>query len=140
MATVSCMLASVTHHDRRHRHRVIAAITGVWLVLCGVLGARHEAEVRHCVDGNGNSVHAPKMVGAHTGTGSDLHATDGEPDLDVCAIATSMHQSASAACARPLRFSLHEHQLGATTDVMPAATVARHVYRLAPKTSPPARV
>lgn len=134
------MLASVTHHDRRRRPRVIAAIIGVWLVLCGVLGARHEAEVRHCVDGNGNSVHAPKMVGAHTGTHSDVHATDGEPNLDVCAIAAAMHQSASANCTRPLLHSAHQQQLGATSVIELAAIVTRHVYRLAPKTSPPARV
>ena len=134
------MLSSVAHHDRRRRHRVIAAITALWLVLCGVLGARHEAEVRHCVDGNGDSVHAPKMVGAHTGADSDIHATDGEPDRDVCAIAAAMHQSASADCARPLLHSAHQQQLGANSVIELAAIVTRHVYRLAPKTSPPARV
>lgn len=123
----------------RRRHRVIAAITGLWLVLCGVLGARHEAEVRHCIDHAGNSVHAPKMVGAHTGTDSDVHAIDGDADTDLCTIAAAMHQSASAACTCP-RLPCHREQYAATTHVtVRAATFVRRVYRLAPKTSPPTR-
>jgi hypothetical protein len=132
-------MLAFTHSDRRRRRRVIAALTAVWLVLCGVLGARHEAEVRHCIDRNGNSVHAPKIVGAHSGTDSDVRATDGEADTDLCAIAATMHQSASAACTRPRLPCPREHH-GATTHVAVRGTIAvRRVYRLAPKTSPPTR-
>lgn len=123
--------------ERRHSRRILAAITGLWLLVCVVAGARHEGEVRHCTDRQGNTVHAPKMVGAHTGETSDFHATDGDGDHDVCAIVAALHQASSLATAR-LAIVDRRVDSAHTPLFAPTHAVAEQiVYRLAPKTSPP---
>ena len=121
--------------------RVFAAIACAWLVVFGVLGGRHEANVVHVRDlATGELHHATPLVGAHTGDQSDYHATrDGHADHDACALSSAFHQAArphvATTFARPLR------AIAATDPSCDSRVTARSaaVYRLAPKTSPPAR-
>lgn len=116
---------------------MLAACTGLWLIYCLILGGRHEAEIRHCTDNQGNVVHAPKMVGAHTGSTSDIHATDGDGDHDLCAIAMALHQAG----ATPAGPTVATCGIGATCAELRASSEVspeRGIYRWAPKTSPPA--
>src|SRR6478672_11441816 len=71
--------------------RVIAWVTSLWLVLCGVLGAHHEARAAHFVDGHGLAFHASRMTGEHTASHSDVHSRDAAIDHDACGIASAMH-------------------------------------------------
>jgi hypothetical protein len=107
--------------------------------VCGVLAAHHEASVAHVRDAAGNYVHGTVLAAHHEGHSSDIHGQR-YPDVDVgkCALLSAFHQPASAdvtapavvttACATPV------WHIG--PDAVFAIAVA--VYRLAPKTSPPA--
>ncbi len=120
--------------------RIVAALTALWLVVGGVLAGRHEAEVQHCTDLDGHSVHAPKMVGAHTSDTSDVHALDGAADHDVCAIELALHQAGNAASSNRPAIRAPHVRIVSEIVVEEATRSARPVFRLAPKTSPPARV
>jgi hypothetical protein len=123
------------------RARGVAAITALWLVVCGVLAMRHEASTAHVRDDAGGYVHARTLAGNHAGHDSDIHGQH-NPDAETgdCALLTTFHQAASAHVAAPV--------LVATTASVTTADLARRatapgataVYRLAPKTSPPATV
>jgi hypothetical protein len=121
------------------RVRVIAATTALWLVLCGVLAARHEATVAHVRDAAGGYVHGKALAGHHDGHSSDIHGQR-HPDADAgeCALLTAFHQPASAGVT-----ALAVVPTARATYVRPIApaasfAIAAAVYRLAPKTSPPA--
>lgn len=118
--------------------RLVAAITGLWLVAFGVLGVRHESRVAHFVDvGTGQVFHASAIVGEHTGHHSDVHPSGSAPDLDPCAVAATRHQSTTPALA-PVQLVLLLQAATPPVDRAPRAAVASQlVYRLAPKTSPP---
>lgn len=119
--------------------RAVAAVTAVILILTGWLGAHHEAEVAHVHDAFGQLVHAQRLADHHEpGAAAHLH---GRAD----------HQHAPGACAliaaAPARTSTSP-ELPATTDAAifaeappcrPAVPPSIAAYRLAPKTSPPAR-
>ena len=122
---------------RRHTPRVLASITGLWLVIATVLAARHEAQVIHVVDGSGHSFHASRMVGHHTTEQSDIHASGAAPDHDACELAASLHQAASAACSRPDVVHAGRTTIASAAPTTARSTLAERVYRLAPKTSPP---
>ena len=121
------------------RLRVIAVATAVWFVVCGLLAAHHEATVAHVRDAAGAYVHATVLVGHHAGDTSDIHGQR-QPDANTgkCALLNAFHQPASAdvtapavvtiACATAVRHSALDAVYG----------IAVAVYRLAPKTSPPA--
>ena len=121
------------------RVRVIAATTALWLVLCGVLAARHEATVAHVRDAAGGYVHGKALVGHHDGRNSDIHSQR-HPDADAgeCALLTAFHQPASADVTAPAvvttACATHVRHIASVALVASAAAV----YRLAPKTSPPA--
>lgn len=121
--------------------RAIAAATAVWFVLCGVLAARHEATVAHVRDAAGSYVHGKALAGHHDGRNCDIH-NQRHPDADAgeCALLTAFHQPASASVTAPAvvttACTTQERPIGRAA--FPA--IAAAVYRLAPKTSPPAAV
>jgi hypothetical protein len=121
------------------RTRVVAAFTAVWLVVCGVLASQHEASVLHVRDAAGGYVHGKALDGHHTGKQSDIHGQR-NPDGDTgeCALLTAFHQAASARVTPPA--VVITARATDVQDAPRAATlaVAAAVYRLAPKTSPPA--
>src|SRR3979409_1027797 len=55
------------------RVRVVAATTAVWLIVCGVPAARHEATCAPVRDGAGGYMHARGLIGHHQGNNSDIH-------------------------------------------------------------------
>jgi hypothetical protein len=121
------------------RIRVIAAATAVWFVVCGVLATRHEATVAHVRDAAGAYVHGKALAGHHTGHGSDIHGQR-HPDADAgeCALLNAFHQPASADVTAPavITTACATHAWHIAPNAISAVAVA--VYRLAPKTSPPA--
>jgi hypothetical protein len=118
--------------------RAIAAATALWLVVCGVLAARHEATVAHVRDAAGSYVHGKALVGNHDGHNSDVHRQR-RPDADAgeCALLTALHQPASADVTPPAVVTTaratHVRHIASSA----CSTIAAVVYRFAPKTSPP---
>lgn len=130
--------ASSPQRRARAGARVIAAVTAVWLVVCGVLAAHHEATVRHVRDAAGGYVHGKALSGHHTGHDSDIHGQR-NPDADAgdCALLTALHQPATGGVAAPA-VTLAAHAIRVADPPRTAAVVvAATLYRLAPKTSPP---
>jgi hypothetical protein len=116
--------------------RFLAAIVGLWLVVCGILGQRHASQVAHYTDGRGEVFHASGMVGSHTTESSDIHASGGALDHDACEIAAARHHTGSAHVASPaVSVVVTVHQLPRRATVVVA--IGRLVFRIAPKTSPP---
>jgi hypothetical protein len=117
---------------------LLAAVAGIWLLLAGLLGMRHEARVAHVFDRQtGELRHAHAMVGHHEGDHSDYHGTsDPDSDNDTCAIATALHQSVCVG-STPSIVSAPSVELGSAQLRPIVATITVSVYRLAPKTSPP---
>jgi hypothetical protein len=93
----------VARHGRlQMRMRAIAAVAALWLVLCGVLAARHEATVGHTRDAVGNEVHTAALAGEHRDLNADIHGVlRPDDDTATCTLLNAFHQSASAACAAP---------------------------------------
>ena len=119
--------------------RVLAVVTGLWLVAAGVLGAHHEASVAHVVDARTGAVfHGSAIDGQHTSDQSDIHRSEGTPDHDACALETALHQPASSAVAHPRTAIAPDFRGEAIRPATHAALAARVTYREAPKTSPPA--
>jgi hypothetical protein len=123
------------------RPRGVAAITALWFVVCGALALQHEASTVHVRDRAGGYVHASMLTGHHAGSHSDIHGQrDPEADTGDCALLTAFHQAASAHTSAPVMVAVSGTV--ATHDTPPRETDSRAiaVYRLAPKTSPPAAV
>ena len=120
------------------RSRSVAAITALWLVVCGVLAMQHEAAAAHVLDGAGAYVHANALTGHHTGVDSDIHGQrDPQADSGHCALLNGFHQAARADVTRPA-VGCAWHTIQTLSAPGRARVVARtDVYRLAPKTSPP---
>ncbi len=120
------------------RSRSVAAITALWLVVCGILAMRHEATTAHTLDDTGAYVHATALTVAHTSPDSDIHGQrNPENGSGHCALLTGFHQAGSAEIARPtVGCAPHAN---ATPSTLCVARVAHRttIYRLAPKTSPP---
>jgi hypothetical protein len=118
--------------------RAFAAITIVWFVLGGVLGARHESRVAHFTDAHsGATLHASKMIGNHSGHRPDVH-TSGRATFDhECTIVSAIHQAARPELARVAVALALEVVVPANAPQLRAAIASQLVYRLAPKTSPP---
>jgi hypothetical protein len=120
------------------RSRSVAAITALWLVVCGVLAMRHEASTAHVLDRTGAFVHARELAHRHTGPVSDIHAQrDVDVDSEHCALLTGFHQAASADVARPTVACAALAIEAVRLLPAPRAAARVDVYRLAPKTSPP---
>jgi hypothetical protein len=139
LSVVSAAPASRSPRAARSR-RAVAALAGLWLLVVGTLGLRHEAQVAHVVDPRtGELWHGSALVGTHSGTDSDYHATrDRDSDSDACEICAALHQAATSP-------SSWHVALPATAFVATQLATCAHdvrselVYRLAPKTSPPSR-
>lgn len=120
------------------RSRGVAAITAVWLVVCGVLAMRHEAQVAHVRDRVGAYVHARALVGHHAGHDADIHGQR-NPDADVreCGILTAAHQPVSAHVTTPAVVTTARATRLQDTPRAAIPAIAVAIWRLAPKTSPP---
>ena len=119
--------------------RTLATVVAVWFVVGGLLGSRHEAVVGHHVDARtGAAVHAPGVVGHHTGDRSDIHrsrtAAEGESD---CAIVAALHAAASADVAGPALTLALADPARAPSIASAVARAPAEILRFAPKTSPP---
>jgi len=118
--------------------RVVAAFTAVWLVVCSVLAAHHEATITHVRDGAGRYVHGKALAGHHQDHDSDIQGQR-HPDADAgeCALLTAFQQAASADVTTPAVVTTA--RATQAQDLVPAASpaLAAAVYCLAPKTSPP---
>jgi hypothetical protein len=121
--------------------QVFAAVVSLWLVVCAITGARHAALVGHVVDrATGAIVHGTRLASAHAAPQSDVHAPRdrGDDHGDACELATALHQPARAAATPPLS-ALAARWIELAPVTCDRTAVASHdVYRLAPKTSPPA--
>jgi hypothetical protein len=111
-------------------------------VLAGVLGTRHEANVSHVVDPVTGEIHhaSAHQLGRHTSEQSDFHPVSSQDaEVDVCPISAALHQAADTTVARATIVAPQPvAQLAALAPPLTTTTV--DVYRLAPKTSPPALV
>jgi hypothetical protein len=118
--------------------RLVAAVTGLWLLAFGVLGARHESRVAHYADGQTGQVHHGWRSDCRNRTGqSHIHSAKAENDHGVCEIATVLHQAARPSASPPVVMpALATAGVELATAHAVGHTVDR-VYRLAPKTSPP---
>jgi hypothetical protein len=123
------------------RPRGVAAITALWFVVCGVLALQHEASTVHVRDRAGGYVHASMLTGHHAGSDSDIHGQrDPEANTGDCALLIAFHQAASAHTGAPVLAAVSGALETHETPRRPSARGATAVYRLAPKTSPPAAV
>jgi len=123
------------------RPRGVAAITALFFVVCSVLAMRHEATTAHARTEAGGYVHVRELAGRHVGHDSDIHAQrDPESDGGDCALLTTFHQAVSAhISAAALVLTTHAWSF-VDSPAPHAESVAIAIYRLAPKTSPPATV
>ena len=109
----------------------------IWLVVAGLLGARHEAEIAHVVDHHtGLVVHAPALSGHHGIGESDIHGqADPRGDHDACALVAALHQAVRAVFVQPLALAVS--RVAVLVAPRTPAFVVVDIYLLAPKTSPP---
>jgi hypothetical protein len=121
------------------RSRSVAAITAWLFFACGLLAMRHEAATPHVRDRAGGFVHAAGLTGHHAGHHSDIHGQrDPDAGTGECAVLTASHQAASAEIAAPvIAFAVGASSAPEALHVLDVTTITA-VYRLAPKTSPPA--
>jgi len=123
---------------RRFSRRLVASMLGISLVLCMVLGARHEAQAGHWTDRTGQLRHAVALATTVVSDQPSAHRATTTPDLDPCELAAARHAPTSAEVAQP-ELALHiQVALVAITSTAANVVETRVVYRLAPKTSPPA--
>ena len=122
----------------RLRPAAIAVVTLLGLVLGHVSAWAHDGAVRHVVCAqHGELVDAPELTRA-VATGSWLVGVSGDAHDDHCAIANGIRQELAAAAT-------HAYLPLALLSVPPtrAPRLSQHAraldFRLAPKTSPPAR-
>jgi len=117
--------------------RSLAAATAFWLVLAGILGMWHEAHVVHVVDPHTGEVRHAERLAGHTSTDSDYHGAGDRDNDDECAIATALHQAARSVAAPRIARAPHVALRSPSARTLAVAIATAHVYRLAPKTSPP---
>lgn len=123
------------------RPRGVAAITALWFVVCGVLAMQHEASTAHVRNRAGGFVHAAMLTGHHSGHDSDVHGQrDPDADNGDCALLTTFHQAASAHTSAPTLVAVSDTIAANDSPRRAVAARTAAVYRLAPKTSPPATV
>lgn len=122
----------------RLARRALATAIAAWFVVGVVLGARHEALVGHHVDARtGVAIHAPGVVGEHTGDHSDVHRSRSiADDGGGCAIVAALHAAACEARARGVVHAVDDVVIVAFAGVARTCSSA-NLLRFAPKTSPP---
>jgi hypothetical protein len=118
-----------------------SAIIALLFVACGLLARSHEASTLHARASTGVDVHASALTGQHSGHHADIHGQR-SPDArgEACAVLTVLHQPASADVAAPAIAAdvRSEHAHASSRADVSRSVLA--IYRLAPKTSPPAAV
>jgi hypothetical protein len=132
------VVVRATRLQERRSRRAVAALSAALLLVIGLLGARHEAEVAHVRDGKGNFVHAQKLADHHeAGPAAHLHSRAEHRHAGDCELLAFLH--APAVSATPVA-AIAAPALADELGAPPIATVHRAIagYRLAPKTSPPA--
>lgn len=111
----------------------------VFFVAGGVLAMRHEAATMHVRDAAGGYLHAPTLTGHHANHNSDIHGErNPEADAGDCALLTAFHQAASADVAPRIVAAFVSTLRAEDTAEGVRAVHWCEVYRIAPKTSPPA--
>ncbi len=124
----------------RCRPTLTAAFAVVVLVVAQLAALAHAAETRHveCAE-HGEQLEAVTLAGADDGCEhSHYIAVDaGGGHHEDCEILRALHQSGDAPPQAPTSFLL---ALAAAfpAPVLPLATASSELYRIAPKTSPPA--
>jgi hypothetical protein len=116
-------------------------IIALLFVTCGLLARSHEASTVHARARTGVDIHASALTGHHSGPHADIHGQR-SPDArgEACALLTVLHQPASAdVAARAIAAGVRSDRAhtGSRADVSRSVLA---IYRLAPKTSPPATV
>jgi hypothetical protein len=120
---------------RRRGFAVVAAIT---LVLGGLLGMRHAAEVAHVRDPHsGDIVHAQALSERHEqDAASHVHGCVVRDHEDSCSLLAAAHATPGA---RSTTTVARASVTAVVAIPVTAPWLAIAGYRLAPKTSPPAR-
>jgi hypothetical protein len=126
--------------ERRSR-RAVAALSAALLIIVGLLGARHEAEVAHVRDRKGDVVHAQRLAEHHeAGPTAHMHSREASRhDLGACDLVAALH--AAVVSSRPpaaVAVAAIARDLGEPPIAVIHGAIAG--YRLAPKTSPPALI
>ena len=116
--------------------RAIAIAACAWLVLAGLLGLRHEADVAHVVDGRGAFVHAVRAIGHRAARAEHLHERAAGDRGDDCSLAAALRQPGVTRAAIAL-VPARSVPRALAAPAARATTIAAAIYRLAPKTSPP---
>ena len=117
----------------------LAAVVGLAMIVGGLCGLAHQAEVAHVRDtATGAWVHAaPAVLGHVEGAAAHLHAPARSGDLDLHECALS-HSTSAAPAARPsLAIADVARPLVAAPRAIVTAPIVPAVLRVAPKTSPP---
>lgn len=130
-------MSDANHLRLRARWRIVAAGIGIWFVACTLLAARHDAQAVHWVDRAGRAFHAIHAAPTVAADHAVLHARGERPDLDACELAIACHAATSAATAPPRLGLVPRAECSIGRAGSARAAIARLVYRLAPKTSPP---
>jgi len=121
----------------RYGRRLVASILGVSVLLCVVLGARHEAKVGHWRDRTGQLRHAVAVSATAVSDRPSVHRGSTAPDLEPCELAAARHAPASASVTAPWLATRIHVALVTITSAATNVVETTAVYRLAPKTSPP---
>ena len=137
-----CQIALVIDAIRIQKYRYcrsIAAVTAAVLIITGWLSAYHEAAVAHAHDAAGQLVHASKLADRHEpGAAAHLHGrADHRHAPGPCSLVAAVlaRTGAPSAVAVLVDAAIVLDARPASPAVPPAIAT----YRLAPKTSPPAR-
>lgn len=119
--------------------RAVAVTTAVILLAVGLLGARHEAEAAHVRDHQGTLHHAQELAEHHhEGAVAHLHGREVHDHEGPCTLLAITHQTIVAA---PRFVTSTALVIERAVAIPPVHTTRGSIapYRLAPKTSPPAR-
>ena len=127
----------------RRRPALPAALAALVLVLGQLVAFAHQSNTRHVTcNEHGEQLEAPELAEAlHACADDHLVGLDGDggEHHDDCLVLRAMHQSTSVPDLwLPPVFVAHEHV--APSLAPRSASIARALYRVAPKTSPPTLV
>lgn len=133
-------VANATRMQERRSTRAVAALAAAILILVGWLRIHHQADVAHVSDGAGHVTHALALAEPHKADRSEhLHGqAPQERAPEACALlAISLVRIVPAAAVPVSSWIIVDAVRAPPIAAAPRALV---VYRIAPKTSPPARV
>jgi hypothetical protein len=122
----------------RRARSLLAIAASAWLVLTGVLGLRHEAEVGHAIDAAGVAVHGSVAIGHHGAAACHLHTRAAAHDGDgACEVIAAVHQAGAATARIELVAAAPAGVAIGMPRPVAGALAPLALLRLAPKTSPP---